>query len=373
MNTSTSDRCFVYVSNAVDGDIAVFHLDTATGRLAPHARCAAGEAVMPMALSPDRRRLYAATRGKARHIVAWSIDPDTGDLALMERTPIESSLAYLALDPTGRVFVGASYGAHRVSLYRAERIAAQDGEPLQVIDGIRHAHAAVTSHDGRFVYVTSLGSDTVHAYAIVHEDGGRLDPIGEVRLEEGFGPRHLRLSPAGDVLYVLSEFRATVAALRRDAATGWLSVSGVSPRPAVLAGLSDGMVRPNLTDPVQPDPAVLASMVWAADLHLTPDGRFLYLSERTSSRLITLRVLADGSLDYVGYVDTETQPRGFRIDPAGRFLVACGEKSPYVSVCTIDAASGALSLVSRCEGGRGANWIEISAIHGAPSSAFGRS
>ncbi|WP_028225688.1 lactonase family protein [Paraburkholderia ferrariae] len=367
---STTPHCFVYVSNAIDGEIAVFRLDTATGELVPHARCKAGDNVMPMVLAPSRQHLYAATRGKVRHILTWSIDAQTGDLVPAARAPIESSLAYLTIDPSERFFVGASYGEHRVSLYPADHIAAGDGEPVQVVDGIEHAHAAVISPDGRFVYVTSLGGDTVHVFALHREGQGRLEAIGAIRLDAGFGPRHLRLSPAGDVLYVLSELRAVVAVLRRDAANGRLALQVVSARPPVLAHLRDGVVRPNASHPVQPDPAMLATLVWAADLQLTPNGRFLYGSERTSSRLIAWRVREDGALDYAGCIDTEAQPRGFRIDPSGRFLVACGEKSPYVSVYSIDARSGALSPVSRCEGGRGANWVEIVTPRDAVSSGI---
>jgi len=58
-------------------------------------------------------------------------------------------------------------------------------------------------------------------------------------------------------------------------------------------------------------------------------------------------------------VPTEKQPRGFAIDPKGRFLVACGEKSETVSVYSIDAASGALRLLKQYPGGKGANWVEI--------------
>jgi 6-phosphogluconolactonase len=114
---------------------------------------------------------------------------------------------------------------------------------------------------------------------------------------------------------------------------------------------------------VQPDPAELAKLAWAADIHVAPDGRFVYVSERTSSQLLTLRVAQDGALEFVAATPTETQPRGFRIDPTGRFLVACGEKSQHVSVYAIDAASGALTPVSRSEGGRGANWVEIVAAN----------
>ncbi|WP_232071736.1 lactonase family protein [Paraburkholderia pallida] len=351
------ERYFVYVSNAHDGEIAVLHLDAARGTLTPHARVSADEAVMPLALAPDRRRLYAATRGERKQILVYAIDPRSGALVLETRTPIESSLAYLCAEAGGHFLLGASYGEHRLSLYRVDEVEHGRGVPVQVVDGIEHAHCVIVSDDGRYAYVSSLGSDRVFCFALDETDG--LRAIGTVDLEKGFGPRHLRFSPQGDVLYVLSEFRATVAAFARDAATGQLTPLGVSPRANELAHLNDGFARPNATHPVQPDPAVLARLVWAADIHGSPDGRFVYASERTSSRLLTLRVAQDGTLEPVSSVETETQPRGFRLDPSGRFLVACGEKSPHVSLYRVDAQSGALALAARCAGGQGANWVEI--------------
>ncbi|WP_322032770.1 lactonase family protein [Paraburkholderia sp. J76] len=357
MNQPNPECFFVYVANSKDGDIGVFHLDARNGALTPQARVAAQDNVMPMALSPDRRRLYAATRGADKRINDYAIDAQTGNLAPNVQTPIESSLAYLCAEPLGRFLLGASYGEHRVSLYGAGDLESGKGAPLQVVSDVKHAHAVIVSADGRFAYASSLGSDHVFAFAL--EDEGRLVEIGTVDLGAGFGPRHLRFSPGGDVLYVLSEFRATVAAFARDAATGKLAPLHVSPRAAALAHLNDGFARPSPTDPVQPDPAVLAKNIWAADIHVSPDGRFVYVSERTTSQILALRVAQDGALEYAGATATETQPRGFRIDPTGRFLVACGEKSQHVSVYSVDANSGALTPLSRSEGGNGANWVEI--------------
>ena len=367
MNQPNPARFFVYVANSKDGDISVFHLDARSGALTPHARVAAQDNVMPMALSPDRRQIYAATRGADKRVNEYAIDAQTGALAPRANAPIASSLAYLCAEPRGRFLLGASYGEHRVSLYRLADVENGNGGPLQVIGDIEHAHAVIVSADGRFAYASSLGSDRVFCFAL--EDEGRLTEIGTVDLGAGFGPRHLRFSPNGDVLYVLSEFRATVESFSRDAATGRLAALHVSPRAADFAHLNDGFARPSPTDPVQPDPAVLAKLVWAADIHVSPDGRFVYVSERTTSRLLTLRVVQNGArvgaLECVATTPTETQPRGFRIDPTGRFLVACGEKSQHVSVYAIDAASGALTPVSRAEGGHGANWVEIVAADAA--------
>ncbi|CAG9241155.1 MULTISPECIES: lactonase family protein [Paraburkholderia] len=346
---------FAIVSNAVDGDLAVFRVDGSTGGIAPVARHPAGDTVMPLALSADGRVLHAATRGAQRSIVTYSVDPHTGSLAHLRTASIEPSLAYLSLTPSDDWLLGASYGESSVSLYPASPLDSTEIRPRQVVEGFVHAHAVIASADGRFAYATSLGSDTVFCFSIVREaNDAALELVQKVPVEAGFGPRHLRLSPDEKTLYVSSEFRATVAVFSRDDETGALSARSVSPRAPSLAHLNDGCLRT-----AQIDAATAATLVWGADIQLTPDGRFVYVAERTSSRLIAYRVTHEGSLEYAGFTDTEAQPRGFRIDPSGRFLVACGERSAQVVVYAIDADSGALSAVSRCEGGRGANWVEI--------------
>jgi hypothetical protein len=100
--------------------------------------------------------------------------------------------------------------------------------------------------------------------------------------------------------------------------------------------------------------------IWAADIHLTPNGRFLYASERTTSTIAAFRVdSATGKLSYLGGVPTEKQPRGFNIDPTGRFIVVSGEKSDMLGVYSIDGESGTLKVVGRYPTGNGANWVEI--------------
>jgi 6-phosphogluconolactonase len=103
--------------------------------------------------------------------------------------------------------------------------------------------------------------------------------------------------------------------------------------------------------------------VWASDLHLTPNGRFLYAAERTSSTLAHFRVdAASGKLTYLGSTPTEKQPRGFNIDPTGRFIVVSGEQSDTISSYAIDAETGAPKPIGRYPTGKGANWVEIVAF-----------
>jgi 6-phosphogluconolactonase len=103
--------------------------------------------------------------------------------------------------------------------------------------------------------------------------------------------------------------------------------------------------------------------IWAADLHLTPNGRFLYASERTSSTIGAFRVdSATGKLTFIGSTPTERQLRGFRIDPTGRFVVVSGERSDMLSTYAIDPENGTLKAVGRYPSGKGANWVEIVAF-----------
>jgi 6-phosphogluconolactonase len=98
----------------------------------------------------------------------------------------------------------------------------------------------------------------------------------------------------------------------------------------------------------------------AADLHITPDGRFLYGSERTSSTLAGFTVdPATGTLAPIGSVPTEEQPRGFTIDPSGCYLLAVGQRSHALSSYRIDADSGQLTQLRRYPLGQNPNWVEI--------------
>jgi 6-phosphogluconolactonase len=368
--SSRAKNLFALVSNAADGDISVIHFDHLSGNARLVERCPVGERVMPMATTPDKRYLYAATRGSSPSIVRFSFDAGAGHLAHCETVHVKSSMAYLTIDPSGRYLLGASYGEDLIDVYALDQLRTGNGTPRQSVAHIRHAHAVVISSDNRFAYASSLGDGQVVCLQMRPENSeAPLLPIEKIPLDSGFGPRHLRVSPCQGWLYVSSEFRGTVAVYRRDRETGRLTPQSESPRPVSLRGLRDGIVRPLLTSPVQPDPATLASLVWAADIQVRPDGRFIYVSERTLSKLLVYRVAADGAaLEYAGYVDTEEQPRGFKIDPTGTFLVACGEKSANVSVYRIDFASGEPILISRCAGGRGANWVELFEQDNSPAA-----
>jgi 6-phosphogluconolactonase len=349
---------FVYVSNAEDGDIGMYSLQS-DGSLHPGPRYKAEKIVMPMTVSPDKRFLVAAVRSKPFSAYTYAIDRASGALKLVGTGPLAESFPYITFDRSGRYLLGASYGAHLVSV-NPVGADGRVGQALQVIPTARNAHAIRTDNTNRFVFVPHLGTDQVFQF-LFDEKSGRLTantpPVAQ--LKAGSGPRHLITSPDNRFVYLLNELTAMVTTLSLDAKTGLLtevsSASALPPDSKLVPGAPRGAIGVAGAPPRNVD-----NDIWASDLHVTPDGKFLYAAERTSSSIGAFSVdNATGKLTYLGSTPTEKQPRGFRIDPSGRFMIVTGEKSDTISAYAIDPSSGALKPTGKYPAGKGANWVEI--------------
>jgi 6-phosphogluconolactonase len=351
---------FVYVSNAGDGDIGVYRL-LDSGELQPGARLKAASAVGPMAVSPDRRFLYAAARSKPYTVYVHSIDPGTGALTPLSTSPLAESFPYISLDKTGRYLFGASYGGHVISVNAVGSDGRVAAEPLQVIPVGRNAHSIRVDESNKFVYVPTLGSDAIFMFTFDAKTGKLSSNTPSVYLMKTMtGPRHFITSNDNKFMYVLSELLATVTTFSIDGETGLLTEVGTAPGLPPDTKLGPGAPRGPVGSPGGPPPRNTDNDIWAADIHMTPNGKFMYISERTSNMLAAFSVDgASGKLTYLSSTPTERQPRGFNIDPKGRFLVATGEKSETISAYAIDQGNGALKLVNNYPTGKGANWVEI--------------
>lgn len=328
----------VYVANADSREISVLELDKRAGTLRAIQALPVGGMAMPLALSPDQKKLYVALRSEPFTAAAFTIAAATGQLSPLGSAPLPDSMAYIATDRSGRWLFAASYGGHRASV---SPIGA-DGQPaaaVQIVPNGKNAHAAVPDAANRHVYITSLGTDEVLQWRF-DDATGQLTPNEPPAMaaRPGSGPRHLVFHPNGRHAYLLGELDASVELLDIDKQKGLLS------RKQHWSIL----------------PAGFTGKPWAADLHLTPDGRFLYTSERNSSTLAIWRVDAEsGMLTLVGHQATEEQPRGFQIDASGQWLIAAGQLSHSVTLYRIDHDSGRLTPTQRLPVGKGPNWIEI--------------
>jgi len=351
---------FVYVSNAEDGDIGVYRL-LDSGELQLGARFKAANVVMPMAASPDRRFLYAAARSKPYTVYVYSIDPASGALTQVCSSPLAESFPYISLDRTGRYLFGASYGGHVISVNAVGSDGKVAAEPLQVIPVGRNAHSIRVDATNSFVYVPTLGSDEIFMFTFDAKSGRLSSNTPAVFLTKPMtGPRHFITSADNKYLYALSELLGTVTTLSIDGKTGLLTEVSTATGLPPDSKLGPGAPRGAAGAPGGPPPRNTDNDIWAADIHMAPSGKFMYISERTSNSIAAFSVDgASGKLTYLSSTPTEKQPRCFNLDPKGRFMVVSGEKSDTISVYAIDQGSGALKFLNKYPTGKGTNWVEI--------------
>ncbi|VTU34379.1 6-phosphogluconolactonase [Variovorax sp. PBL-H6] len=333
-----SAATWVYVSNADSEEISVLELDRHQGTLKMVESVNVGGMVMPLAVSPDKRFLYAALRSQPFRVLSFSIDRASGRLKKLGEAPLADSMANIDTDATGRWLFAASYPGHKITVNSVDKTGAV-GAVHQLLPTAPNAHAIHADASNRYVLATSLGGDQVSSWRFDAE-AGMLSP-NEPALTTGAaksGPRHFVWDKAQRFVYLLDELDARLHVYAWDAARGTLQLQqSTSTLPEGFTG------KP-----------------WASDLHLTPDGRYLYASERTSSTLSAFKVdTATGRLQPLGQTPTEKTPRGFAIDPSGRYLVAVGQESHSASVYPIDAATGALGTPQRLPVGKNPNWVEI--------------
>lgn len=354
---SAQAASYVYVSNAEDGTIGTYAM-ASDGTLKPGDRIEAGKLVMPMSVSPDKRFLFAAIRSQPFSAATFAIDRTTGALRLVAKVPLAESLPYIHVDRSGRWLLGASYGGHRVTVNPIGKDG-RIGQEAQIIPTALNAHSIVTDKSNRFAFVPHLGSDQIFQFRF-DARSGRLasNTPATVQIKSRSGPRHIVISGDNKFAYLLNELTAVVTTLSLDQKTGLLTQVGEASAlpgdsklqpgaPRVPAGASGGPARDVSND------------IWASDLHLTPDGKFLYAAERTSSSIGAFSVeKATGKLTYLASTPVEKQPRGFRIHPNGKFMVVSGQQSDTISVYAIEAG-GALKLRERYPTGKDSNWVEI--------------
>ncbi|MDR3439525.1 MAG: beta-propeller fold lactonase family protein [Telmatospirillum sp.] len=365
--TGASAKTFVYVSNAEDGDIDGFVMNKANGVLTSLGKTKAGKLVMPMAVSPNKQFLYAAVRSQPFTVVTYAIDPASGVLTQKATAPLPDSMAYLSTDKTGRFLFSASYGGNKIAVNPINASGLVESEAIQVIPTGENAHCIRPDRSNKFVYATNLGSSQILQFRFDAKTGALTPnepPLIKSRPDNG--PRHIVFSPDGKYLYVIHELSGNIAQFSIDKAKGTLTEIGytgsVPPDSGLLPGLAREAMPATATSGANTKPADgdEKPRIWAADLQITPNGKFLYASERTGSKIALLSIApATGKPTYVTNYPTETQPRGIRIDPTGKYLVASGEKSDRVSVYKINQADGRLTPVGRYPVGKDANWVEI--------------
>jgi 6-phosphogluconolactonase len=305
-----------------------------------------------LTVTPDHRFLYAVTEDPlsvgppldhVSFVSAYAIDQATGKLSLLNTLPTGgTSTCYISTDKTGKYVLMANFGSGSISVIKLKDDGSL-GELTSFIQNIGHSanpaiqtsphpHSIMTSADNRYVIVSDLGTDKIQIYHFDDKTGQLTPPDPPFAMvKPGGGPRHFAFTPSGKFAYQLGEMSGTVDAFAWD--------------------LTDGKL--NHLESYQTMPADFKGENHSAEIFVSPDGKFLYESNRrnvgdTKWGPDTIGIFAidpeKGTLTLVDQpLSGGIMPRNFAIDPTGSYLLVAHQYSNDVIVFKIDPASGKLS------------------------------
>lgn len=337
--------CWVYFgtfTNQLSRGIYVSRLDLETGRLSPPALAAEASNPNFLAVSPDGKFLYAATRGgpsaadQPGAVQAYAIEAGAGGLAwLNQKSSGGPGPCHVSVNSSGRCLLVANYHGGSVKSFAVNPdgrlgdggtfIQHQGSGTNPQRQSAPHAHCVVPDPSGRFVLACDLGLDQVLVYRL-DAPAATLTPHQPAfaRVLPGSGARHLAFGRDGRFAYVVNEMSCTVTTF------AWEATNGVLTALETVSTLPPGATLP---------PGNLA-----AAIAVRPDGRFVYVSLRGLDSISVLAVApATGRLSVVQSIPGGGQmPRGMGIDPTGRWLLVANQKTDNVTVFGIEGETGRL-------------------------------
>jgi 6-phosphogluconolactonase len=292
-----------------------------------------------LVLSPDQRFLYSV-HGDGDYATAFALDRETGQAKLLNRAATGGNNGVRqAVDPSGKFLIVANYASGTVavlaiaqdgSLKDQHQLVQLPGEPgpHKVEQASSHPHDVVFDPSGRFVLVADKGLDRVFVFRF-NASSGQLAPTeaGSVKTRPGAGPRHLAFHPRLPVVWVLNELDSTTTTYRWEDKDGTLTPTQViTTLPPEFTGYST-----------------------TAEIAVTPDGRFVYCSNRGHDSIAIYSANAtNGTLTSVGWEPTQgPTPRFIGLDPAGRFLYAANEAGDTVVTFAVETSSGKLASTAQ--------------------------
>ncbi|MDR2463298.1 MAG: lactonase family protein [Verrucomicrobiales bacterium] len=304
--------------------IYVYNFDADSGGLTKVSEVAGVENPSYLAISPDRQRVYAVGENKRERATVSAFAFGQGELRLLNsQTADGDEPCYLSVAPDGKRVVTANYGGGSVSVLPVAEDGSLSAPPrVFTFSGTGtvaerqerpHMHSAVFSPEQKYLFACDLGTDRIYKFDVA-EDG--LTVSAPLKTKAGGGVRHLVFHPGGKFAYTTHELTGEVGVWR----------------------YADGELAPLQT--VAADDG--AGEKSGADAHLTPDGKFLYASNRAkTNNLAIFRVAGDGTLTKIGAQPTGRCPRNFVISPDGKFLLVANQGDDAIQVFAI-AADGEL-------------------------------
>jgi len=281
-------------------------------------------------LSPDGSRLYAVSETSDGHLYAYAVDAGTGELHMLDRRATEGAdPCYVSVTSDGCYVLASNYSGGNAVVYGILPDIGLGNLLAQVKhsgSGIRkdrqegpHPHSIVPDPSGQYVMICDLGLDQVVVYRL---EEGKLVTHREAHLPPGSGPRHLVFHPTNKFAYVSNELNNTVTAFIYNEQTGEFQPL------QHLSTLPEGAAVQDNT---------------AADIRVTPCGRYLYVSNRGHNSIAAFRIDQDsGKLEVIDWAETlGATPRNFNLLPGG-YLIAANQDGGNLVSFAIDGDSGRL-------------------------------
>jgi 6-phosphogluconolactonase len=268
----------------------------------------AGGLASYLAVDTQNLRLFSADENDGG-VLAFTINPDTGSLAANGAATNDRHPVYLSLSPDNQYLFGANYQEGSVDVYPIDG-SGQVGASIQTLSTGTNAHCIVMDGTSR-VLVANKGGDTISRF---NYSGGVLTPQVPATTASG-SPRHITMGPDGRA-YVVSEEEDTITSY-------------------TVAG--DGQLSVFWEDSRLPEGGNAGSDT-GADIRVTPDGKFVYATNRGNSNTIVAYDISTGTRQFIEHEGTQgTIPRSMAMDPRGEFLLVGNRGDKKVAVFDIEA------------------------------------
>lgn len=279
--------------------------------------------------SEDGKLVYAVSEmnDSTAALNALSFDRKTGKLDLLNSVPtFGEDPCYVATN--GKEVLTANYSGGSMSVFpllKDGKLAPADTlfegsatGPDALRQSTPHIHCAIFSPDGKYIFATDFSADRILRFVLHPEDIVPHRSLETTDIEADSGPRHLTFSPDGKFAYLITELSGKVIAF----------------------SYNDGNLKQ-----IQTIAADTVAARGSADIHLSPDGKYLYASNRLKEDGIAIFAVnpEDGTLAKAGYQHTGIHPRHFNITPNGKFLLAACRDSNVIQVYRRDEHTGLLS------------------------------
>jgi 6-phosphogluconolactonase len=336
-----SEDPFVYVAGS--SVVRVYRFDRATGEFSTlNTEDELGPAPSYLAQSPRDPRILIVTNeddGEMGGLTTAVASNDGGLFPVNHQTGSDGGFTHVAFSPNGFHVLAASYNGGSVSVFSVGTDAILGGE-LEHFDfgNGAQSHCVAFDAEGTHVLVPNKGNDEV-AQLVLAEDGTlTASTPPSVMTADGAGPRHIVLHPNGDLAFVINELDSTMTPYR------------VSDRGTLTAGT-----------PVSTLPSGFTGSNTGAHVEITPDGRFVYGSNRGHDSIVAFSV--DQTTGALTLVEHEASggdtPRDFDMDPYGEFVIVANQQSSSLAAFTVESDGTLTPLGDPVDGPPGARAVLV--------------